>query len=190
MTPNGVLLYLDEIQYFNKKQQQSLLEYIENGQISLIASTTENPYFSIYSAVLSRSTVFEFKPVEAADVQKAVLRAVGIMEKRLGVTARLEDGVVSYISSSAEETSEKPSIRSRCCFTAQENIMGLCPSEWRIPGLYPKEARCVMTRAETSITTYCRPFRNRSGARIRMPAFIILQGFLKRETCFHPAAAF
>jgi putative ATPase len=100
MTPNGVLLYLDEIQYFNKKQQQSLLEYIENGQISLIASTTENPYFSIYSAVLSRSTVFEFKPVEAADVQKAVLRAVGIMEKRLGVTARLEDGVVSYISSS------------------------------------------------------------------------------------------
>ena len=64
--PNGILLYLDEIQYFNKKQQQSLLEYIENGKITLIASTTENPYFYIYNAILSRSTVFEFKVVEPA----------------------------------------------------------------------------------------------------------------------------
>ena len=63
LAPNGILLYLDEIQYFNKKQQQSLLEYIENGKISLIASTTENPYFYVYSAVLSRSAIFEFKPV-------------------------------------------------------------------------------------------------------------------------------
>ena len=60
---NGVLLYLDEIQYFNKKQQQTLLEFIENGSITLIASTTENPYFYVYNAILSRSTVFEFKPV-------------------------------------------------------------------------------------------------------------------------------
>ena len=59
---NGILLYLDEIQYFNKKQQQTLLEYIENGSITLIASTTENPYFYVYNAILSRSTVFEFKP--------------------------------------------------------------------------------------------------------------------------------
>ena len=61
---NGVLLYLDEIQYFNKKQQQTLLEFIENGKITLIASTTENPYFYVYNAILSRSTVFEFKPVD------------------------------------------------------------------------------------------------------------------------------
>ena len=61
---NGILLYLDEIQYFNKKQQQTLLEYIENGSITLIASTTENPYFYIYPAILSRSTVFEFKSVD------------------------------------------------------------------------------------------------------------------------------
>ena len=61
---DGILLYLDEIQYFNKKQQQSLLEYIENGQITLIASTTENPYFAVFNAVISRSTVFEFKPPE------------------------------------------------------------------------------------------------------------------------------
>ena len=72
---NGVLLYLDEIQYFNKKQQQTLLEYIENGRITLIASTTENPYFYVYNAILSRSTVFEFKPVNSSDVEKAVERA-------------------------------------------------------------------------------------------------------------------
>ena len=64
---DGVLLYLDEIQYFNKKQQQSLLEFIEDGRITLIASTTENPYFYIYNAILSRSTVFEFKEVETEE---------------------------------------------------------------------------------------------------------------------------
>ena len=73
MAPSGVLLYLDEIQYFNKKQQQSLLEFIENGKITLIASTTENPYFYVFNAILSRSTVFEFKQVEAKDVESSVL---------------------------------------------------------------------------------------------------------------------
>lgn len=73
---NGILLYLDEIQYFNKKQQQILLSYIENGDITLIASTTENPYFYVYNAILSRSTVLEFKALSADDIKKAVLRAV------------------------------------------------------------------------------------------------------------------
>ena len=73
---NGILLYLDEIQYFNKKQQQILLSYIENGDITLIASTTENPYFYVYNAILSRSTVLEFKALSAEDIKKAVLRAV------------------------------------------------------------------------------------------------------------------
>ena len=85
LAPNGILLYLDEIQYFNKKQQQSLLEYIENGKISLIASTTENPYFYVYSAVLSRSTIFEFKQVSPADMLPAIRRAVSAMEKRTGL---------------------------------------------------------------------------------------------------------
>ena len=76
MAPNGVLLYLDEIQSFNKRQQQSLLEHIENGKITLIASTTENPYFYIFNAILSRSTVFEFKPLTPEAVLKAVRRAV------------------------------------------------------------------------------------------------------------------
>ena len=76
---NGVLLYLDEIQHFNKKQQQSLLEFMENGKITLIASTTENPYFYVYNAVLSRSVVFEFKPLEDKDIEKAVERGVEIL---------------------------------------------------------------------------------------------------------------
>ena len=75
LAPGGVLLYLDEIQYFNKKQQQSLLEFIEDGRITLIASTTENPYFYVYNALLSRSSVFEFKPVPPSAVVTAVERA-------------------------------------------------------------------------------------------------------------------
>ncbi len=76
---NGILLYLDEIQYFNKKQQQVLLEYIENGSITLIASTTENPYFYVYNAILSRSTVFEFKSVPPEEIERAVKRAADII---------------------------------------------------------------------------------------------------------------
>ena len=98
MAPNGVLLYLDEIQSFNKKQQQSLLEYIENGKITLIASTTENPYFYVFNAILSRSTVFEFKQISRDAALKAVLRAVAFMEKRTGFTAKPQDGVLEYIA--------------------------------------------------------------------------------------------
>ena len=78
---NGVVLYLDEIQNFNKKQQQSLLEYIEDGRITLIASTTENPYFYIFKAILSRSTIFEFKPVGEEDIKKALDRAITLRSK-------------------------------------------------------------------------------------------------------------
>ena len=100
LTPGGVLLYLDEIQYFNKKQQQSLLEFIEDGRITLIASTTENPYFCVFNAILSRSTVFEFKPVSAGDAEIAVSRAIAIKTKDLEEQYELEDGVVKYISQS------------------------------------------------------------------------------------------
>lgn len=95
---NGILLYLDEIQYFNKKQQQLLLEYMENGQITLIASTTENPYFYVYNAVLSRSTVFEFKPIEAVDVLPAIDRGIRLMGERLGAEVDCEDGVREHIA--------------------------------------------------------------------------------------------
>jgi len=100
MAPNGVLLYLDEIQSFNKKQQQSLLENIENGKITLIASTTENPYFYVFNAILSRSTVFEFKQISASAALQAVRRAVSFMEQRTALTAVPEDGALEYIASS------------------------------------------------------------------------------------------
>ena len=98
MAPNGVLLYLDEIQSFNKKQQQSLLEYIENGKITLIASTTENPYFYVFNAILSRSTVFEFKQISAQASLQAVKRAVEFMENRTALTALPEEGALEYIA--------------------------------------------------------------------------------------------
>ena len=98
LAPDGVLLYLDEIQYFNKKQQQSLLEFMENGKITLIASTTENPYFYVYNAVLSRSSVFEFKPLSAADVLPAVERGIRLMGERLEGEVVCENGVQEHIA--------------------------------------------------------------------------------------------
>lgn len=98
LTPGGVLLYLDEIQYFNKKQQQSLLEFIEDGRITLIASTTENPYFYVYNALLSRSTVFEFKPVSPADVLPAVRRAMDKVAAREGIAIEAEEGVAENLA--------------------------------------------------------------------------------------------
>ena len=98
MAPNGALLYLDEIQSFNKKQQQSLLEHIENGKITLIASTTENPYFYVFNAILSRSTVFEFKQISSEAALKAVHRAVAHMEQRTALKAIPEEGALEYIA--------------------------------------------------------------------------------------------
>ena len=99
LTPGGVLLYLDEIQYFNKKQQQSLLEFIEDGRITLIASTTENPYFCVFNAILSRSTVFEFKPVSPEDAEKAVKRAMDLLNGQREKPLSIEDGVTRRIAS-------------------------------------------------------------------------------------------
>ncbi|MBO4854347.1 MAG: replication-associated recombination protein A [Oscillospiraceae bacterium] len=99
LAPNGVLLYLDEIQYFNKKQQQSLLEFMENGKITLIASTTENPYFYIYNALLSRSTVFEFKPLTPEETLPAVLRALRIEQQRSSLPFTWEDDVPTTVAS-------------------------------------------------------------------------------------------
>ena len=95
---NGILLYLDEIQYFTKKQQQTLLEFIENGDVTLIASTTENPYFYVYGAILSRSTVFEFRPVDAEDIVPAVRRAFEFMAAERGESIEPEAGVCEYIA--------------------------------------------------------------------------------------------
>lgn len=96
---HGVLLYLDEIQYFNKKQQQTLLEFLEDGSITLIASTTENPYFYVYNAILSRSTVFEFRAVEPEEVLRAVRRAFSVLEEEGETPLVMEDGVLEQIAS-------------------------------------------------------------------------------------------
>ncbi len=98
---NGILLYLDEIQYFNKKQQQILLSYIENGDITLIASTTENPYFYVYNAILSRSTVFEFKALATADVAKALERAKTVLEGECGKEISISTADIEKIAAAA-----------------------------------------------------------------------------------------
>lgn len=118
---NGVLLYLDEIQYLNKKQQQSLLEYIENGQITLIASTTENPYFYVYNAIISRSTVFEFKPVTAEELVPAVNRAFRIAAEQLGISVKVEKGAAEYIARGCGGDVRKSINTAELCVLSGEN---------------------------------------------------------------------
>lgn len=113
---NGILLYLDEIQYLNKKQQQSLLEHIENGDITLIASTTENPYFYVYNAILSRCTVFEFKPVEREETQKAIARAFSFMEEEYGDKPSFTDEVLAKIASSCGGDVRKAMNAAELCY--------------------------------------------------------------------------
>ena len=117
---NGILLYLDEIQYFNKKQQQILLSYIENGDITLIASTTENPYFYVYNAILSRSTVFEFKTLSPEDISAVLRRAVGILssegEKALEIS---ENGINAIAAAAAGDVRRSLNMLELCELTAE-----------------------------------------------------------------------
>lgn len=124
LTPGGVLLYLDEIQYFNKKQQQSLLEFMEDGRITLIASTTENPYFYVYNALLSRSTVFEFKQVPAIEIERAVSRAINIMTERSPMPVYVEDGVVKRVAMSCGGDVRKSLNAVELLFSAASEVDG------------------------------------------------------------------
>lgn len=119
---NGILLYLDEIQYFNKRQQQTLLEYIENGRITLIASTTENPYFYVYNAILSRSTVFEFKSVEVEDIEKAVERGFAFLREESGSAITVEEGVCEHIARSCGGDVRKSLNAVELCVMAGETM--------------------------------------------------------------------
>ena len=127
LAPNGVLLYLDEIQSFNKKQQQSLLEHIENGKITLIASTTENPYFYVFNAILSRSTVFEFKQIGPEAALKAVSRAVSFMENRTALKAQPEEGALEYIASACGGDLRKAMNAVEVLFSAGQPQNGALP---------------------------------------------------------------
>ncbi len=124
LAPNGVLLYLDEIQSFNKKQQQSLLEYIENGKITLIASTTENPYFYVFNAILSRSTIFEFKQISAEASLLAIHRAVAFLENRTALTALPEEGALEYIAGSCGGDIRKAMNAIEVLFSAGQPVEG------------------------------------------------------------------
>lgn len=115
---NGVLLYLDEIQYLNKKQQQTLLEFIEDGRVTLIASTTENPYFYVYNAILSRSTVFEFKPIEPEDIEIALEHAVKRIEHDENVSVLMEDGVIAHIARNCSGDARKAINALEVCWLA------------------------------------------------------------------------
>ncbi|MBQ8907099.1 MAG: replication-associated recombination protein A [Clostridia bacterium] len=115
----GVLLYLDEIQYFNKKQQQSLLEYLEDGRIILIASTTDNPYFCIYNALLSRSSVFEFKPVPAEECVKALRRAWETLNREEGTEKTASDEALLYMAGRGGGDVRR-------CLGILENAFALC----------------------------------------------------------------
>ena len=140
LAPNGILLYLDEIQYFNKKQQQSLLEFIENGSITLIASTTENPYFYVYNAVLSRSTVFEFKAISPRDVEGAVRRAVRLLAGRESVETDCPDEVVTLVAQGCGGDVRKALNAVELLFTAAPRIDGKVV-------LSPDDARAVTQRS-------------------------------------------
>jgi len=98
---NGTLLYIDEIQYFNRKQQQSLLEYIEDGRVTLIASTTENPHFYIYNAIISRSSLFEFKPVEPVECTKMLYKALAYLNEENGTNKTVSQATAEYIARAA-----------------------------------------------------------------------------------------
>ncbi len=130
LTPNGVLLYLDEIQYFNKKQQQSLLEFMENGKLTLIASTTENPYFYLYNALLSRSTVFEFKALTAEEAEQAVRRALRLAGERSGQTWEPESGVVELIADACGGDARKAvNAVELLCATGRDGRIALADAE-------------------------------------------------------------
>ncbi len=115
---NGILLYLDEIQYFNKKQQQTLLEFIEDGSVTLIASTTENPYFCVWGAVLSRSTVFEFKPISEQDLRVAVQRAFDFLSAERGEAIKTEEGVIKLLAACAAGDARKAVNSAEACLLA------------------------------------------------------------------------
>ncbi len=121
-TAGGVLLYLDEIQSFNKKQQQILLEYIETGDITLIASTTENPFFYVYNAILSRSTVFEFKELSPADIVEPITRAVAFLETEKGIKITLPENIALKIArSAAGDVRRALNTLELCVLTSLEN---------------------------------------------------------------------
>lgn len=180
---NGILLYLDEIQYFNKKQQQTLLEYIENGSITLIASTTENPYFYVYNAILSRSTVFEFKPVEPDEVEKAVYRASDFLAEESGTDIEMPEECAKKIASGCGGDVRKAMNAVELSVIATDEIDGKRLSDLKPLNSLCRKVRSDMTVRAMSITILFRLIRKVCVEAIPMPHFTILQDCLRQAIC-------
>ncbi|MDR0883580.1 MAG: replication-associated recombination protein A [Oscillospiraceae bacterium] len=127
LAPGGILLYLDEIQYLNKKQQQTLLEHLEKGSITLIASTTENPFFYIYHALLSRATVFEFRPLTPEDIAPVVERGFACLAEESATKADIAPGVVAHIATACGGDVRKALNATELCFLATGQMRGDAP---------------------------------------------------------------
>ncbi len=129
----GILLYIDEIQYFNKKQQQSLLEYIEDGRVTLIASTTENPHFYVYNAIISRSSLFEFKPVEAKDCIRALRRALDHLNEQGGTSKEASDETLTYIAKSTSgDVRRAIGLLENAYFAAEDELTEECVNGFNV----------------------------------------------------------
>ena len=181
LAPEGVVLYLDEIQYFNKKQQQSLLEFMENGKLTLIASTTENPYFYVYNAVLSRSTVFEFKPLAPEEVLPVVERGIRTLAQHPGGGGALGDwGAGARGPQLCRGCAQGPSMRWRPSLPPMPRTLERLSSPWRKPRWWPSGRPTGMTGMGTVTMTSFRPFRSPSEARTRTQPSITWPGCWRR----------
>ena len=185
---NGILLYLDEIQYFNKRQQQSLLECVEQGTVTLIASTTENPYFYVYNALLSRCTVFEFKSLTAEDIAEGVKHAAQRLGESDGTPVNIPVDALEYL----------PKAQAAICARrwATWNLPSTQPPcrmargwlRWKWSRRWPSVPPCDTIKRAMTIMILFRPIRSRCAGRTRMQRCTIWPGCWKRGTCPAPAA--
>ena len=176
LAPEGVLLYLDEIQYFNKKQQQSLLEFMEDGRITLIASTTENPFFYVYNALLSRSTVFEFKALTPEETVPAVERALALQQQRSSLPLSWEEEVPRLIAAGCGGDVRKAVNAVELLYqSAKPRDGGLL--------LTTEDAQVLAQRSAMRYDREGRRCKNPSVARIRMRRCTIWGGCWRREIC-------
>ena len=182
---SGVLLYLDEIQYLNKKQQQSLLECLEDGSVTLIASTTENPYFYVYNALLSRAAVFEFKPLSHADVLQGLKNALRRLSELDGVClcAPRRARWSCWRKAAAAICARRWAVWNLPCWLRREQDDGRLVTRQDAARRGAARAPCGMTKAATAITTASRPCRKASAGRTRTPRCITLRAFWRGATC-------
>ena len=175
--PNGILLYRDEIQYFNKNSSRPCWNTLKAVRSCLSPSTTENPYFYVYNAILSRSTVFEFKPVSAQDVMKAIKRALGYLEQKYAVAAQAEDGALEHIASACGGDIRKAMNAVELVFSAANqggNTITITLDDVR---RFRRNLPCATTGTGDSHYDILSAFQKSIRGSIQTPPFTIWQGF-------------